>query len=112
MAESGNPPREGLSLLAALAHRPEVRDIWFNGKEVTLDGYNFRSCRFDRCELHVSSQHFELHHCFVDDYTKIYYKGDMVKIIRLFTLKYPWFYQNLPYFAPQKHEDGTISITW
>ena len=113
MQEEEKLPSSGLglaSLAAALAQKPRVNDVWFNGKTVSLDGYNFQSCRFDNCQLHVASANFEMHHCFVDDNTTITYQGEIVKILRLFNFRYPWVHQKLPYFAPVKHEDGTISI--
>lgn len=98
------------AILAAFGQMPEVRDIWFNKKEVKLDGYRFVGCRFDGCALKVSSANFELEGCLIDETTTIYYSGDTIKPIRLFTARYPWFYENLPFFAPTKNADGTITI--
>ena len=107
----GPKQRPDLNLLDTLTARPEARGLWYNEKDVFLDGYNFVSCRFDKCKLYVSSEHFEMRNCFVDDETVIYYDGDIVKVLRLFNSRYPWVYQELPYFAPVKNDDGTISIT-
>lgn len=100
----------GAELLAALGHRPDVRDVWFNRKTVTLDGFSFHNCRFDQCQLHVASTNFDLNHCFISDDTIIYFGDEVVKAVRLFSRRNTWIYDNLPYFAPARHEDGTISI--
>ena len=105
-------PSTGLGLASALAQRLQVNDVWFNDRAVSLDGYNFQSCRFDNCKLHIASANFEMHKCFVDDNTVIFYHGEMVKILRLFNCRYHWIYQKLPYFAPVRHENGTISIVF
>lgn len=102
---------QGLSLLKALAQRTELRDVWFNSKSVILDGFDFHGCRFDNCQLHVSSFNFELHSCFLDEKSIIHYHGDMVKVLRLFNSRYHWVDQWMPYFAPIRHEDGTITIS-
>ena len=111
MIEHRNQQSTGLQALSQLARRPDVRHIWYNGKTFSLDGYNFWSCRFDKCRLHVNSPHFEMHNCFIDENTTVYYQGDIVKILRLFNSRYQWVYSEAPFFAPVKHEDGTISIT-
>ena len=99
------------NLLDAM-QRFEVKDMWFNGKTVRLDGYSFVSCRFDNCKIQINSIHFEMHRCFLDDNTIIAYQGEIVKLIRLFNVRYIWVYDKLPYFAPEKHEDGTITISY
>ena len=101
---------QGLGLLSSLMQKPKLENIWYNRKQVSLDGYCFLSCRFDNCTLIIASSNFELHNCFLDDYSRISYKGDIVRIIRLFNSRYSWYYENLPYFAPTRNDDGTISI--
>lgn len=98
--------------LAALSMRQRVENVWFNGRTVSLDGYNFQSCRFDNCKLNVASVNFEMHYCFVDDNTTIHFQGEIVKILRLFNCEYDWVYDELPYFAPVRHENGTFSIVF
>lgn len=100
----------GLPPLSSLVQRPEVRDIWYNGKSLVLDGFTFLSCRFDNCDLHVASPHFEMRQCFLDENTRIFYRGNIVKLLRLFNSRYDWVYEEMPYFAPEKHDDGTVSI--
>ena len=110
MIENENPQLTGLQAIGQLAYRPDVRHIWYNGQTFSLDGYNFWSCRFDNCHLHIGSPHFEMHHCFLDDNTTLYYQGEIVKILRLFNSRHEWMYSQAPFFAPVKHKDGTISI--
>ena len=102
---------QDLNLLDALTRRPVLENVWYNDKTVYLDGYNFISCRFDNCKLHIASEHFEMQRCFVDDNTTIFYLGSIIKVLRLFNCKYQWVYSHLPYFAPVQHSDGTITIT-
>ena len=89
-----------------------MNDVWFNGKVVTFDGFNFQSCRFDNCQLFVASANFELRHCFIDESTVFHFPGEIVKILRMFNCRYQWIYEGLPYFAPVRHENGTISIVF
>ena len=105
---SGKRPH---SIFDTLLVMPEVKELWYNGKEVKLDGLKFIGCRFDNCKLHVVSANFELHNCFIDDGTVIHYRGEIVKLIKLFNSRYPWVYESLPNFAPSRNDDGTITIS-
>jgi len=96
--------------LASMLYKPEVNSAWFNGKEVKLDGFRFVGCRFDNCKLTISSTNFEIENCFIDKSSQIVYSGDIVKPIRLFNSRYDWTYENMPFFAPTKNPDGTITI--
>ena len=107
LSETKNPNSSGL--LASLFY-PEINSAWFNGKEVNLDGFRFVGCRFDNCKLIISSTNFELENCFIDQSSQIVYGGDIVKPIRLFNSRYDWVYQHMPFFAPTKNIDGTITI--
>lgn len=100
----------GLAGLADLLQKPVVNGVWYNGKHIVLDGYKFVQCRFDNCQLHISSPNFELERCFVDPSTRVTYGEAPLRVIRLFNSPYQWFYENMPVFAPTRHEDGTISI--
>ena len=100
----------GLATLAVLLQKPEVKDVWYNAKKITLDGYKFSGCRFDNCELHLSSANFEMESCFIDQNTTIFYNGEIVKILKLFNGRYEWAYQTLPGFVPVRNIDGTITI--
>lgn len=110
----GKKKRGGLlgdEFAKALANIPTpVQGLWFNGQRVALDGYSFDSCRFDNCELLVFSLNFQLRRCYVDPQTRIIYGKDALKLIKLFNSRTEWVYQQAPVFAPERHEDGTISI--
>ena len=103
-------PKTGLELLKSLTERTEIKNIWYNNKEITIDGYKFIDCRFDNCKLHISSDRFELENCFIDDGTQVIYGGNTVRIVKLFNKDYDWAYQSIPNFAPTKSSNGTISI--
>lgn len=94
-----------------LLQNPEVKEVWFNNKTITLDGYTFTGCRFDNCTLNLSSSNFSIVRCYIDDSTQIYYSGEILKVIRLFNRQYDWFYKEAPIFAPKRNADGTITIT-
>ena len=96
--------------LEEFSKKIEVQHLWFNDKELTLDGYHFSHCRFDKCRLHISSVNFEMTRCFIDDQTVISWSGEIVNVLRLFHSRHNWIYENEPAFAPEKHEDGTITI--
>ncbi len=90
--------------------KPEIKGTWFNNREVKLDGFRFVSCRFDNCKLTVTSTNFELERCYIDANTVILYGNEIVKPIRLFNSRYEWVYNTMPYFAPVRYQDGTITI--
>lgn len=105
-------PRRGLltDALSAALSRKLVKDVWFNNRNVILDGYRFANCRFDNCKLTVSSCDFQLDRCIVDPSTAVIYGDDTVRVIRLFNSRNERAYTDMPAFAPTRHEDGTISI--
>lgn len=107
------PPHPGLPTfpLSQVFQRPTAVGLYFNGKEITLDGFEFEGCRFDNCILRVSSTNFELRNCIIDNATTIEYGSEAMKIVHLFNSRTDWYYQNLPHLAPVKHANGTISIT-
>ena len=102
-----NPLLSGLGLLL---HKPEVKYLWFDKKEIYLDGYRFVSCRFDKCRLIVNSTNFEIEECFISDDTVVVFGQEVVKPIRLFNRLYAWIYEKIPYFAPVRSSDGKISV--
>lgn len=110
MPEQENRQLRELDWLDTLGQRVEVQNIWFNRKDVVLDGYNFRNCRFDNCHLHISSPNFEMNRCFIDETTVIHYDGQIVSVLRLFNSRHELAYEKIPAFAPLRHEDGTITI--
>jgi hypothetical protein len=89
---------------------PEVRNLWFNGQTVALDGYRFIGCRFDRCTLTVAGPHFSLIHCLIDDSTNLQYSPNVVKVIQLFNIRPAGLLGPSMPFLPVRNADGTISI--
>jgi hypothetical protein len=96
--------------LTALYFRPEVQGVWYNTKEVKLDGFRFISCRFDKCVLTVTSTNFELVNCYIGEDTTVQFGSDIAKPIRLFNLRSQWVYTTMPFFAPTLNPDGTITV--
>ena len=98
--------------LSKFLQRQNVVGIWFNKQEFNIDGYKFIRCRFDNCVLKVDSSNFELEECFIDGSCKIVFGGVLIGPIRLFNRDYKWIYDLLPFFAPIKNSDGTITIKY
>ena len=113
---SGNESTQnphGLPAWLQMTLIPEVKNLWFDKKELHLDGYRFISCRFDKCRLIVNSVNFEILDCFISEDTVLIFGNEVVKPIRLFNRSYPWIYEKIPYFAPVRTQDGKISVrTW
>lgn len=96
--------------LAQYLTMPEVNSIWYNGQQIYLDGFKFVRCRFDNCLLVVTSLNFEIESCFIDESTRIQFLGETIKPIKLFNSRYEWVYEKMPYFAPLRNSDGTITV--
>jgi hypothetical protein len=111
-ALTSNLPHSAASLAEILYGRPEAKGLYYNGKTIKLDGYNFSGCRFDNCVLEVTSMNFNLTRCVIDSSTTISYGNTVLKVVQLFNSRYEWAYQNFPpQFVPQRHADGTITIS-
>lgn len=86
-----------------------ANQLWFNHKDIILDGWRFSYCRFDGCRIFVNSQNFELINCLIDEQPVVVYQNQTLNIIKLFNSRY-----SLPFLPPQfnaiKNNDGTISI--
>ena len=96
--------------LLSLNQLPVLTNLWYHNQEVKIDGYNFVHCRFDNCRLLVSGTHFSLQRCHIDPQSVVSYMGTTIRIVKLFSARWEWAYQNAPQFAPTRHEDGTFSI--
>ncbi len=88
----------------------ESRDLWFNKKPVVLDGYRFKNCRFDGCELFVQTTNFELENCYIDSATVIRYGDNVSRVIRLFNKNSDWMQEAMPHFTVTRNDDGTITV--
>lgn len=86
-----------------------ANQLWFNQKDIILDGWRFSFCRFDNCRIFINSQHFELINCLIDENSNIYYQNHTVNIIKLFNSRYSLSF--LPHnFQAIRNNDGTITI--
>jgi hypothetical protein len=100
-----------LGALAGFAQKPVLAGLYFNHQTFGIDGYKFTKCRFDACRLIVESSNFEFDHCIIDEATLIEYRGDIVRVVKLFNSRYSWAPAMFPAFAPIRHEeDNTFSI--
>lgn len=104
------PPYTGLPQFS-LFNRPPVNGLYYNNKAIALDGYDFHSCRFDSCTLIVNSTNFSLHNCVIDQFCKIQYGTETLRIVQLFNSRNEWYFKHLPGLAPSRNADGTITIT-
>lgn len=99
-----------LSALGALGQLKEVKEVWFNQKVFSLDGYRLVGCRFDSCTIHIATTNFELVDCYVDNKTVFTYGPGPLKAIKLYNSRNEYVLSNLGPFAPERGPDGTISI--
>ncbi len=93
-----------------LGQLQEVNGLWFNQKELQLDGYRFIGCRFDACSLYINTTNFELINCHIDEKTYITYGPNTLKVVKLYNSRNPNAYQNYSIFAPERNADNTITI--
>ena len=109
----GSTPHSARSLADILtSSRPEVKNLYFLNKTIKLDGYTFIGCRFDGCQLELTSTNFDIINCVIDPSTVVNYGGAVIKVIQLFTSRYDWaptYFQSI--FTPRKNPDGTITIS-
>jgi len=83
---------------------------YFRNQRIYIDGYTFKNCRFDACELVTYKGTFVFEHCVIGDDTIISYGGEALKIVKLFNSKSP--YGSLfPHIVAQRNLDGTFTIT-
>ncbi|WP_416411571.1 hypothetical protein [Pantoea sp. App145] len=89
---------------------PEVRGLWYNDKDIHLDGWKYISCRFDNCRFYLTTSHFVIDSCFIDQTNIFYFNGESLKAVQLFNRNSEWMRETFPYFAAKKNTDGTISV--
>jgi hypothetical protein len=103
------PAPNPMAELRRLLQRPVVKGLYYNGKQVTLDGYQFIECRFDNCVLIVNGTNFEIHRCVIDKSTTIEFGTEAGKIIRLYNTAKDGFLGQNP-FDPLRYDDGSVTI--
>lgn len=92
------------------AQMPEMKNAFFQDKDITLDGWRFIFCRFEKCRIHVSSLYFVVDQCFIGDDCIIYYQGESIKLIQLWNSRNEFIRSTHPGFAPRRNPNGTVSI--
>ena len=110
LSKQPEPANDVFGLLAALGEKPALTGVWYHAKSIKLDGYKFVSCRFDKCQLHISSSNFVLDKCIIDADSVIYFGNEILKAVQLYNSRSPWLMEKNSKLAPVLHEDGTISI--
>lgn len=62
---------------------PVIRDRWFKGESIRIDGYTFERCRFDGCSLVTEMATFTFKSCFISPDCGLYLVGPALKVARL-----------------------------
>ncbi len=91
-----------------------LRQQWYNGQDIYLDGFRFERCRFDRCRIILSRGVFEIERCFFAE-CQFLYLNEAGRIVRLYNFIAPIAQSEarmrFPSLIPTIHQDGTVSIT-
>ncbi len=101
--------------LTAYAKRVKIQGKWFSGSDVSLDGYEFERCRFDKCSLISSNGDFIMKDCFIADNNSVTVGDGAQRIVTLalyrLSMHIPILQQiRKPPVSPIFNPDGTISI--
>ncbi len=62
---------------------PVIRDRWFKGETLRIDGYTFERCRFDACKLVTENATFSFKDCFIAADCAVLFAGPALKVARL-----------------------------
>lgn len=68
--ERGIPPmpqHEYKKMLRDDGSLAKVDNSYWKDETIQLDGYHFRRCRFNNCQLIFSTTNYKLDHCRIDD---------------------------------------------
>lgn len=96
--------------LSGLPGNPVVKNQWFNGQVIGLDGWHFISCRFDNCSLRISTPAFFLENCFIDDTSSVTFTPELIELVRLFNFRNRYMQNGYPQYCPTVNPDGTITV--
>jgi len=102
--------QESFNQLARYLQRPVAKGLYYNGKTIRLDGYQFIECRFDNCKLIVDGGNFEIVKCVIDVSTSIEFGRDPTKIIRLYNTENEPILGPDPEFQAVVHPDGSVTV--
>lgn len=95
---------------SSVGGRTLVENQWYADTTVSLDGYHFHKCRFDRCSLRYASGDFELSYCVFGEGTKVRHPKLGARIIRLFHTSFPILDAMWPSLAPRRHENSAFTV--
>jgi len=103
-------PSGHTGLLSALvkAGGTAIRDRYYKGQEVHLDGYSFTNCCFHNCTLVSVTGVFALENCTVAGCT-VLFGEHAIRLIRLYNVVSPTAGYH-PLFHPDRAPDGAITI--
>lgn len=107
---TGQQPPAAFALQHLGLTRAPVVGLWYADRNITLDGFKFTRCRFDRCSIWYITADFEIEQCFFSNCT-VYHPPAAVKMIRLYHAEWPPSAdQYWAAYAPIRNADGTISV--
>ena len=102
--------QESFNQIARYLQRPVAKGLYYNGKTITLDGFQFIECRFDNCKLIVNGTNFEIVKCVIDVSTSIQFGRDPTKVIRLYNTENEPLLGPDPEFHAIKNPDGSVTV--
>jgi hypothetical protein len=84
-----------------------MQKSYYRNQKIYIDGYMFKNCRFDSCNLITRRGNFQFIECVFDDSTVVSYEGPAANIIKLYSRKDQ---KRQAALSPQVNPDGTITI--
>lgn len=89
---------------------PEIQGKWYNNVEVSLDGYKFVSCRFDRCTIKIAEGNFWIEGC-VFEACAFIWVDKAKRIVQTHNLVVPeaWA-KTAGTLGPRINSDGTVTL--
>ena len=111
-AGTQSPYSEPLSAIPTLASvlstsSQNRQNLYYRSKKIYIDGYTFKNCRFDDCNLITKRGTFQFIECVFDDSTVVSYEGPAANIIKLYNRKDQ---KRSAGLLPQINPNGTITI--
>lgn len=80
-----------------------VQSLWYHNQIIKLDGWAFKSCRFDNCVLVIETPNFALDSCYIDPSTQVEVHGMLINAAKLISIRDTG-------LRPTWNPDGTVSI--
>lgn len=108
---------QNAALLATYKNRVRVQGKWFSRSNVSLDGYEFESCRFDNCTIIIETGDFIMRNCFVAENNRVLMAHGARKAVSLLIYRLgqnnavlKTILSGLEGLHPKIKQDGTISV--